>query len=559
MPFNSIFKFLVIAISITLLVMLTTVYFMQQIIDQERTQTLNRYTNNAVLISSMISNRLDTAIGVLEITAQRPVVRNTDYSHLIDEKLKGIPEEADLPKRHTARDILNKYDDFEFITFHMPNGDFYLMEPYGDQLNITRLNFADRDWYSGVMQTMDTYVSEVYESTTLKRNVVAIRTPVLDDGGNLIGIWGGSLDLLFLHDATKSLTLEGNTQVMFYDQYGNVISSTSQVDTQSIDSLKQYVDLALAGKSETLVVSEPEKLFLAYSPIRAGQDNWAMIAFQPYDEAFVMESNTLYAATLMILTFTAIIGCASYFIYTLMRSNIHLNEKLKQADRQKEEFSAMVTHELKTPLVPIIGYCKMLKSSMLGDINEEQKTAINTIEKNAKQLEQLVSDIMDARKLDLGKMKFSIADTSVREFLENLKFSYQEVLAKQGKSFTVEDVPDDLAIKTDSTRLRQVFDNLISNAIKFTPAKGGTITIGCKRENDEVLFYVKDNGMGISPDAQSRLFKRFYQIDTSERRKTGGTGLGLAICKGIIESMDGAIWVQSDGRNGTTFYVKLHI
>lgn len=555
---NPFLKFLIIAVSLTMLVSLTAVYFMQQIIEQEKIQTLHRYSNDVTLISNGISNRLDAAIKVLEVTAQRPVVRNTDYAHLIDEAIKGIPMDADLPKRQTAKDILRSYNDFEFITFHMPNGDFYLMEPYEDQINVTRLNFADRDWYTGVMQTNRTYVSEVYESTTLKKDIVAIRTPVFDSDGNLIGIWGNSMDLSFLHDVAGSYKHGKNLHIIFYDQYGNVISDTTEEGIEPYDGLMPFVELALEGKSETTIVSEREKLFLAYSPIRAGQSNWAIVVFQPYEDAFPMESSALYAVTLMILTFTAIIGCASYFIYSSMKSNIRLNERLRQADVQKEEFSAMVTHELKTPLVPIIGYCKMLKNSMLGAMNDEQQSAINTIEKNTKQMEQLISDIMDARKLDLGKMKFNLADTSVKEFLENLESSYREVLAKQEKIFTVESIPIDLVIKTDGVRLRQVFDNLISNAIKFTPAKDGKITIGCKKEGDSVLFYVKDNGIGIPPSAQSHLFKRFYQIDTSERRKTGGTGLGLAICKGIIESMEGIIWVESDGKTGTTFYIKFH-
>lgn len=558
MRLNPFLKFLIIAVSLTALVSLTAIYFMQQIIEQEKIQTLHRYSNDVTLISNGVSNRLDDAIKVLEVTAQRPVVRNTDYAHLIDEAIKGIPVDADLPKRQTARDILSSYKDFEFITFHMPNGDFYLMEPYEDQNNLTRLNFADRDWYAGVMQTNRTYVSEVYESATLKRDIVAIRTPVFDNDGNLIGIWGNSMNLSFLHDVAESYTHGKNLHIIFYDQYGNVISGITDRDSEQHESLKPFVELALGGKSETTIISEQERLFLAYSTVRAGQGNWAVVVFQPYEDAFPMESSALYAVTLMILTFTAIIGCASYFIYSSMKSNMRLNERLRQADVQKEEFSAMVTHELKTPLVPIIGYCKMLKNSMLGAMNGEQQSAIDTIEKNAKQLEQLISDIMDARKLDLGKMKFNLADISVREFLENLKSSYGEVLAKQEKIFTVEYVPDDLVIKTDSIRLRQVFDNLVSNAIKFTPAKDGKITIGCKRENNSVLFYVKDNGIGIPPSAQSQLFKRFYQIDTSERRKTGGTGLGLAICKGIIESMGGTIWAESDGETGTTFYIKLH-
>ncbi|MDG7050799.1 MAG: hypothetical protein JRZ94_06320 [Nitrososphaerota archaeon] len=163
---------------------------------------------------------------------------------------------------------------------------------------------------------------------------------------------------------------------------------------------------------------------------------------------------------------------------------------------------------------------------------------------------------MDARKLDLNKMKFEMEDVSIDDLFDSLDMSYK-VLQEKGKTFITNQPVRGLTIKTDKTRLRQVFDNLISNAIKFTPEKDGKIEAGVEKENNKIKFHVKDNGMGIPPDKQSDLFKKFYQVDTSERRKIGGTGLGLAISKGIIERLNGRMWVESDGENGTAFYFDL--
>ncbi|HWY35264.1 MAG TPA: HAMP domain-containing sensor histidine kinase, partial [Nitrosopumilaceae archaeon] len=231
-----------------------------------------------------------------------------------------------------------------------------------------------------------------------------------------------------------------------------------------------------------------------------------------------------------------------------------LSEKLKGV--AKDEFSAMVTHELKTPLVPIIGYCKMFKTSMLGRLNQEQLEAIETIEKNAKRLENLITDIMDVRKLDLDQMKFQIDDLSLDEFFSNLDSDYKRVLENKKCQFTTNLCAKNLIIKTDKSRLRQVFDNLISNAIKVVPEKKGMIEAGCMKENNNLVFYIKDNGFGILSEKQKELFQKFYQIDTSERRSIGGTGLGLAISKGIVEKLGGTISVESDGKTGTTFYMK---
>ena len=198
----------------------------------------------------------------------------------------------------------------------------------------------------------------------------------------------------------------------------------------------------------------------------------------------------------------------------------------------------------------------MFKTLMLGKINLEQLEAIDVIEKNAKRLETLISDIMNVRKLELNQLKFKIDNLSLDEFFSNLDSDYGKILENKKCQFTTNLYIKNLVIKTDRSRLRQVFDNLISNAIKFVPENKGKIETGCMKENRNLVFYVKDNGIGIPPEKQKELFQKFYQIDTSERRSIGGTGLGLAISKGIVEKLGGTISVESDGKTGTTFYMK---
>src|SRR5579872_373081 len=139
------------------------------------------------------------------------------------------------------------------------------------------------------------------------------------------------------------------------------------------------------------------------------------------------------------------------------------SEKLKGI--AKDEFSAMITHELNTPLVPILGYCKMLKTSMLGKIDPEQLEALEIIEKNAKRLESLIADIMDVRKLDLNKLRFKIDDLSINEFFSNIDSDYKKILDNKKCQFVIHPYDKNLIIKTDKSRLRQIFDNLISNSI----------------------------------------------------------------------------------------------
>src|SRR5207245_1597135 len=189
--------------------------------------------------------------------------------------------------------------------------------------------------------------------------------------------------------------------------------------------------------------------------------------------------------------------------------------------------------------------------------NKKEKSTIEKIEKNSKAIEELICDIIDIHKLYIDKMKFRFENLSLNEFFETLDSSYRKVLKNKGIEFVTKLSIKDLVIHTDKTRLRQVFDNLISNSTKFVSENKGLIEIGGYKEKDGLILYVKDNGIGIPKDKQSELFKKFYQVDTSERRKIGGTGLGLVISKGIIEKLGGTIWVESDGKTGTTLYLKL--
>ena len=123
-------------------------------------------------------------------------------------------------------------------------------------------------------------------------------------------------------------------------------------------------------------------------------------------------------------------------------------------------------------------------------------------------------------------------------------------------NFTVK-CPENIILKTDKQRLRQVLDNLIRNSVDFVPTKDGKISVEAKLKENNIIFSVHDNGPGIPKEKQSNIFKKFYQIDTSHTRKHGGTGLGLVICKGIAEGLEGKIWLESEFGKGTSFFICL--
>lgn len=232
-------------------------------------------------------------------------------------------------------------------------------------------------------------------------------------------------------------------------------------------------------------------------------------------------------------------------------------ERVNAIEKQKDEFASMVTHELKSPLTPIIGWCQTLKNpKLIGQLNSKQLNAVDVIQRNAKRLLQLVGDILDVQKLDLNKMKFDSQPVDVNDLLNCMYNNLQNVMAQKNIK-QINSTKDQLTVRSDRNRIEQVLNNLILNAVDFVPSESGKIEYGAQSKGDEVLFYVKDNGTGISLEKQKNLFHKFYQIDTSVTRKHGGSGLGLAISKGIIDSLGGKIWIESELGKGASFYFTI--
>ena len=231
-------------------------------------------------------------------------------------------------------------------------------------------------------------------------------------------------------------------------------------------------------------------------------------------------------------------------------------KKVNEVGKMKEEFSSMVTHELKTPLTPILGWCQTLMNpKIMGELTDKQKNAIEKIQSNAERLRQLVGDILDAEKLDMEKMKFDYVEINITEFFTHLEDNLQDTMKAKELEFNVSSDAD-LVIISDKNRLEQVLSNIILNAVDFVNQKG-RIDVSAKDSGNTVEFSVKDNGIGIPRSKINGLFKKFYQVDTSMTREHGGTGLGLAIVKGIVGGLGGKVWVKSKVKVGTTFYFTI--
>ena len=233
---------------------------------------------------------------------------------------------------------------------------------------------------------------------------------------------------------------------------------------------------------------------------------------------------------------------------------IFLNEIiLKQKKSTEDDSLEILPKGLKTPLVPILGYCEMLHKKRLGDLDDEQLEAVKEIQDNAIRLNHLINDFWNAQQIELGKMKYLYENIDVMYFIDKITKDFSELMKPKNIKFT-QNIEPNLKIRADKSKLREIFENLIANATVFVPENEGVIELFAETQGNYVQFSVKDNGKGIPADKIPTLFKKFHQMDTSHRRTHGGGGLGLTICKGYVDAMGGKINLKSEEGKGTTIF-----
>jgi PAS domain S-box-containing protein len=258
------------------------------------------------------------------------------------------------------------------------------------------------------------------------------------------------------------------------------------------------------------------------------------------------------------------IGARSAELYTTNHELQLANAALLRVGRMKDEFLANMSHELRTPLTAILGYAELLDKGFYGDLTEEQRHTLRTMQGSAEHLLQLINDILDLSKVEAGKMELHLSPVLVEEICQaGLQF-IQQVAHKKNIQLSSRLDPQVHHVLADGRRLKQMLINLLNNAVKFTP-EGGQVGLEVMRSGDDqqsthhqVLFVVWDNGIGIPQEKQSLLFRPFVQLDGSLSRKYEGTGLGLALVAAMAELHGGSISVQSAGPGqGSRFTLAL--
>ena len=227
---------------------------------------------------------------------------------------------------------------------------------------------------------------------------------------------------------------------------------------------------------------------------------------------------------------------------------------MNNIERVREELLALFSHELKTPLTLITGWCQVLQSpKMIGKLNSKQSDALDVLSSNVTKLRNEIEDILDTNKLIYGTMLFLFENVELDKLIQRVIRRLRSVTEERNIRI-VNLAKKHIVLRTDPYRLEQILTKLILNAVAFVPKNKGIIKIGTRQENEQVVFFVMDNGKGINKKMLVEIFEKLVQEDSSYRRKHSGLGLGLFLCKGIVESLGGSIWAESKLKKGSTFY-----
>ncbi len=251
------------------------------------------------------------------------------------------------------------------------------------------------------------------------------------------------------------------------------------------------------------------------------------------------------------------LGDANLQLTRLNRLAQGLRQEAEEARRAKEQFVANVSHELRTPLNMIVGFSEMIQQAPKAygsQLPAALLADLDVIRRNAQHLAELIDDVLDLSQIEAGQLALTYERVSLHEIVEAALVAVRPLFTSKDLSLSAE-VPKDLVLTCDRTRIREVVLNLLSNAGRFTD-EGGAV-VGAWRDGSDAIVSVTDTGPGIADEDQERLFRPFQQLDASLSRRHGGSGLGLAISRSFVELHGGRLWVESQQGEGTTFCFRL--
>ena len=274
------------------------------------------------------------------------------------------------------------------------------------------------------------------------------------------------------------------------------------------------------------------------------------------EELLIERKESKYGDTMIIRVEFSMIRRESGFISGLV-AVLHDVTEQEQNERDRREFVSNVSHELRTPLTSMRSYIETLSEGAWQDQEMAPRFLKITLDETDRMI-RMINDLLDLSRMDNGNLKLNIEMVNFNELVNFVLDRFDVIIANSEKKYRIvrEFTQRPLFVEVDTDRMIQVIDNIMNNAIKYSP-DGGKITVRLMETHNNVILSITDQGLGIPKKDISRIFERFYRVDKARARKQGGTGLGLAISKEVVKALGGTIWATSIENYGSTFYISL--
>lgn len=505
----------------------------------------------AKLVSGVLEGQFSDAQRILGSFAARPT--------LISAVKRGDAKEITdiLKEAH----ILSP--EFAFISTYDKQGTMNAIYPAD---SIVGKNFAYRDWYKGVTNQWQPYVSELYGTAAKSREqMVAIAVPIRDEHGAPIGILMAPFSSQTIAGWNRFLSASSLHFIEIVDRRGTAIIRKS--GSSPIGPQFEPVRRVLAGETgHGHFRWSGGGVQAGYSPIASlGGGVVISIPLTEISTAIWQFERPVLGVAIVFVLVAVGFGSISAGLSRQLRQNqkeleqknheLDLrNREVERANEMKSKFLASMSHELRTPLNAILGFSQLLAEETAGTLNDKQKKWVEHVRKSGKHLLQLINDILDLAKIEAGRVELVIesflANAALPEVISNIR---PMAMTKHIRLFL--NCEPNLSIKADRLRFKQVLYNLLSNAIKFTP-DGGEVRIEASACDGVATFVVADTGIGISEENLGVIFDEFRQVGDSKASQEG-TGLGLSISKRLLDQQGGSIHVESELGVGTRFVFTL--
>lgn len=426
-------------------------------------------------------------------------------------------------------------------------------------------NFADRDWYKGVVSTQGPYISNVYKRAAQPQyNVIAVAVPIKEaETKKLIGILVLQVKLDTILEWTKNIKVGEKGFIYVVDRNGIVAAHPSyspQGDTIDFSNVAEIKKAFLGSKGVEVLYNEidREERIVAFEMI--SRYGWIVVAAEPSKYAFAQRDRDLKTTVVIFSVISLVNAFLIYFILRtvakLRRSEANLaraNDRLKDLDRMKDDFISIASHELRTPMTAIKGFVSMILDGDYGPVSTSLKEPLKDIGISTQRLIDLVNDLLNVSRIQAGRLKHELSEFSMNETVKEVVSSLQPIAKSKNLKLFTDKIPGNL-VQGDVNHVRQILNNLIGNSLKFTTK--GSIKVSGTVDKEMIKICVADTGIGISVNDQQKLFGKFAQLN--QNLGNTGTGLGLYISKEIIRKLGGDVWLEESSVNkGSTFCFTL--